>query len=153
MRSASPHIAAALEAGEGDPGQPHTEQADHDIAAARRKAPASQIVVERRHTELAQALDEHGAAWTDSVEDQLREACADWQKQLDELMAQHAHIGQLRSLLAFTQKGRYSGAAGVLPHVGRLPDDLTADMAMSALRRFARVERQQEQQTAGQAAA
>jgi hypothetical protein len=50
-------------------------------------------------------------------------------------------------------RASFAGAAGVLPHVGRLPDDLTADMAMSALRRFARVERQQEQQTAGQSAA
>jgi hypothetical protein len=131
-------MADALQSGsEADPGTPHSDQMEADLAAAQRRAAAAEIVVARRIGELQAVLNEFGDSWVSSLRRSLDQAAAEYQAALDGLVELDERIGVIRSVISFTEKGRFSGSSGVLPHVGQLPD-LPADTAVSILRRYAR---------------
>ncbi len=79
------------------------------------------------------SLEQHGVEWVAELEEQEAEVCRRWQKTLDDLAARYAEIAMIRSLKAFTVRGRYSGVAASLDFIGD-PPQIPAEAAMSVLR-------------------
>ena len=102
---------------EGKPklkGRPATQAAEKGIADAEHERRVCELAVDRARSELAAALDEHGAAWTAEVDADVQTMTVEWQNTVEGLSALHSRF--VESLRIARVVG-----IGVGPRIGTVP--------------------------------
>lgn len=100
-------LADAIEAGEEDPGQPNTLRVDAEIAAARRKAEATDVLIDRRVADVQASLDEYADEWISQLEGEHAEAVRAWLARVDVIAEAQAKMVAAEALMAFTSSGKW----------------------------------------------
>jgi hypothetical protein len=128
--------ADALEAGKRDPGTKHTDAADRKIRDAQRHVAALELVEQRAHGALAEAVEAGQEAWHTAVtaeRDATREQAA---AMLDELTAKLGKLAQLDALARFADgTARSYNPATVAPAMLRGSERVDIGTALAIVKR------------------
>ena len=89
------------------PGQQNTLRVDVEIAAARRKAEATDVLIDRRVADVQAALTEYGAAWALQLERDYGEAVRAWLALLDVVAESQSKMAAAESFRGFVRSGRW----------------------------------------------
>jgi hypothetical protein len=115
-------LAAALDEGRADPGQPNREKAERALAAAERRRDAEELRERAAHDALLQAIGTHASQWSTRLQEAWRKLDTEAAQALDKFEQVEARRGEARAAALWL------GEALVAP-AGHLEDALRRPVA------------------------